>query len=441
MTWYADPAAPRLSDFLIDRRIEWDDHDTMGHWPFGLAGAIPLKVGSAFNPAINRWEAPIPDPALLNKQQWADVVYGPGVAGNWSLSQLLSVSPPVSGGVAARQAAVMEALLLHLDTMGCNSDLMEFGTWVAETYMTENIALGLPGKLAVVDPKADSSAYGLIASEYRALIWTGEAGASAVKTDWVESVAAWFDDKIENDGWRFWKPWQVFPMVRPLVHRGDASTVSSEAYLAGKEDYPIPRHWCMGVDFWSLTSRRIGEKVPWIKFTQIQDLRDPGNADYLITNWRPSVYFTGGSLNRLEVAAKGHDTRNTYLFIETLDGQRPTTFVEARALCGADVVVSASVPGLILESGGYFEWYGWQEPSGDPKTGKSMRLYAIKADSADLMGVASMEDLLAKDYVKLAFTCELSPYSDVGPSVDSTFGVVPFEGEPSGDVRLRLSAG
>ena len=70
-----------------------------------------------------------------------------------------------------------------------------------------------------------------------------------------------------------------------------------------------------------------------------------------------------------------------------------------------------------------------------------MRVHNVQASSGDLTGVTSLEQLLAKPTVKLSFTAELYPYSDVGPSVGSTFGVTPFEGEPSGDVRLRLSAG
>ena len=58
-----------------------------------------------------------------------------------------------------------------------------------------------------------------------------------------------------------------------------------------------------------------------------------------------------------------------------------------------------------------------------------------------LLGITSMEDLLAKENVSLAFTCELYPYSETGPASESTFEPSLFVAEPKGKVRLRMSVG
>ena len=68
-----------------------------------------------------------------------------------------------------------------------------------------------------------------------------------------------------------------------------------------------------------------------------------------------------------------------------------------------------------------------------------MRLYYVIAQPADLLGCTSMEDLLAKPNVKIAFTAELYPYAEVGPASESVFEPTTFEAEPTGQVMLRMT--
>ena len=115
-------------------------------------------------------------------------------------------------------------------------------------------------------------------------------------------------------------------------------------------------------------------------------------------------------------------------------------------MLGIDNNINLSVPGLLQEAGtgGYFDWLGWRKKVGGYNEGlyeKPFRLYAIQALSSQLLGITSMEDLLAQENVSTAFTCELFPYSETGPASESTFEPLMFEAEPKGKVRLRMSVG
>lgn len=441
MTWYADPSAPRLSDFQVDRRLTWEDFETFEIWPWGAAGSIRIVVGSIWNAEINRFENPTPEPALMYDQQWPDVMYGVNTASNWYMSHLLDQSHYPVGDTAARQQATLDLLWDRLEAMGINPQNVTVSNFEVEGISTVAHATGLGGRLAFADPGVDGREGDEYQTEYRALIWEGEVGASPVRADWQQRVADWLDDKIENNGWRFYKPWQTFPLVRPLMHHSNLGTGRSEGYAAGPD-------WYMGLDFWALVSNRIGDEVPWIKFTQMQDLRDPANPDYAITNWYPEVGFQSGMFpSRLYALVNGDTSgRGSYLFIESLDGQRPADTDEAAELCGVLNYIGGSVPGMISQagSGGYFDWVGWKKKTGGSGEGdyeKPFRLYKVMALPEQLLGITSMEDLLAKENVSLAFTCELYPYSETGPASESTFEPSLFVAEPKGKVRLRMSVG
>lgn len=440
MTYYQDYQAPRLSDFQVNRRLYWEDFTTMGHWPFGSAGHIGLISGSIWNPEINRFEKPEPDPALLYDQSWASVIFGQATANDFSLSGLLNESlTGLSGDTSYRQAAVEAALLNRVTEMGCDPEALEVSDWRFEGISYYADATGLAGRLAYSDPGDDDRDAEDYLTEYRALIWEGVPGESDVKTDWQANIAAWIDDKIENNGWAFYKPWQSFPMVAPLMHHGNLSSARSEAYAAGTD-------WYMGLDFWALNSKKIGDEVPWRRFTQMQDMRDPEDPNYLITDWHPRVAFQAGTFpNRFHAYVSGanSDDRGTYLFVETLDGDRPPTYQEAADWLGIDNNVNASIPGLLVEAGtgGYFNWYGWNKKvggSGESNYEKPFRLYAVMALPAQLLGCASMEDLLAQENVATAFTVECFPYSETGPAADSRFGPTFFMAQPNAQARIRL---
>lgn len=440
MTWYTDPSEPRLSDFLTDTLPTWPTEP----WLWGSSmGSFKLLAGNVWNPDILRYECPIPSSALLGNKTWADVVFSPGAtAYDWGMSYTLDETmDDLSGSDSVRRARVVAALRARLEVLGVDgSNLVAPTTWTqaSGSSVWYGYATGISGDIVFADPGIDDrEAASLYLDEYRSLIWSGTVGDSAINSDWRSDVQAWLEDKVANNGWRFFKPWQEFPQVRPLMHRSNFGTSRTEAYSAGPD-------WVLGIDWWSIVSKRKGDRVPWLKWTYYQDLRDPGDENYATWPWWPEVGFQTASYpNRLYVLSNDQTGLGSYTFIETLDGQRPTNGTEAENWLGADVSINSSIPGLVTASSGYFNWEGWKDP-GDTGTytrGVPMRVHKVKSSSADLTGVTSMEQLLAKPTVKLSYTAELYPYSDVGPSVDSTFGVVPFEGEPSGDVRLRLSAG
>jgi hypothetical protein len=441
MTYYGDYAAPRLSDFQVNRRLYWEDFATMGHWPFTRAGHFDLLCGSIWNADINRFEAPDPDPALLYNQSWASVIFGQNTANTFSLSSLMGQSLDISGDTDSRKAQVIAALLNRLTAVGCDPELIEVSDWRFEGISYWADATGLAGGLAFADPGDDDRDADDYLDEYRALIWDGVPGESNVKSDWQASVAAWIDDKIENNGWAFYKPWQSFPMVAPLLHHGNLGTSRSEAYAAGDD-------WYMGIDFWALNSKKIGDEVPWRRFTQMQDMRDPEDPNYLITDWHPQVAFQAGTFpSRFHAYVSGAnaDDRRTYHFVETLDGDRPPSAVEASNWLGIENTnVNNSIPGLLIGqgTGGYFDWVGWKKKvggAGEQNYEKPFRLYAVMALPEQLLGCTSMEDLLAQENVATAFTVECYPYSETGPAADSRFGPTFFMAQPNAQARIRLA--